>query len=130
MDFIFYLGLFLAFILIVRGVLFLRKVKKQREIEALRQLFSTLTCEIECMKCGFKGRKEWERGDYIMKDTTFKHFATQVTEKKVSVKKKRLTIKLKRGLCTGNVIIEGIYVEPLPMTKEELKYKQLCDKWR
>lgn len=130
-DIIFHLlfGLLVAFIWAL-NIIFFYKVKKKREAKVLRQLFNTLICEVKCTKCGYKGKKEWEIGDFMMKNTTFKHYATQVVEKKLLVKKKRLTLKLNRGLCTGNVIIDGIYVVRPPLTKKELKYKQLCDKWR
>ena len=117
----------------VLDILLFYKVMKKRErekLKALKDLFGKLVCETECLKCGFKARKEWVRGDYMMREIPFKHFATQVTEKKLEPKKNLLTVKLERKLCDGKTIISGIYVFPLPMTKEELKYRQLCDKWR
>lgn len=111
------------------NILIIAEIKRRRK-EKLERLPTIIICQVKCDKCGFQARKEWERGDFMMKEIVFKHFANAVTKRKLDKKKQQLDITIERKLCTGKVIIDGIYVICPPLSKAELKYKELCDKWR
>jgi hypothetical protein len=87
-------------------------IRKRRQILMEIAMQPVMRCQLKCSKCGFKAIVPWYKGDYVMKEASYAHY----------------DLKTKK-LCEGKVFIDGIYLD-VPMTKEEKKYKELCDKWR
>ena len=110
MDIILYVCLF-AFSFIMLLVVYGSYRKKKEMLEMMYQEYPEMKTQFKCLKCGRKRTVNWCMGDYAMKEVDYPHYDA------------------KRVKCDGKSIINGIYLE-MPMSKEDKKYKELCDKWR